>query len=199
MHYKNVIASFFLLVSFPLWGFSYQELKLNDYQEILPLIETGKIYANLQKVNDNLGIVTVIGKIDTNINEVWRLVQSDNKKIYPDILEEHILKQEGKKVIKKALLNFPWPLSDRWTIYEEKIDDKLFAKEWKEIGGDIKTNRGAIRLFNYKNNTTIMVYKLSFDPGLAFIPEWAIELGMKYKAPSIIERVRYCLKYCNEP
>jgi len=44
-----------------------------------------------------------------------------------------------------------------------------------------------------------MVYKLSFDPGLAFIPEWAIELGMKYKAPSIIERVRYCLKYCNEP
>ncbi|MFN3247241.1 MAG: hypothetical protein ACK42K_11130, partial [Leptonema sp. (in: bacteria)] len=93
MHYKNVIASLFLLVSLPLWGFSYQELKLNDYQEILPLIETGKIYANLQKVNDNLGIVTVIGKIDTNINEVWRLVQSDNKKIYPDILEKHILEQ----------------------------------------------------------------------------------------------------------
>jgi len=192
------LVSLILLLSFSLWGFSYRELQISDYQDIILEIEKGKIYTNLEKIHNTLGVVTVIGKIDASIEIVWKLIQSDNDKIYPDILEKQILNQEGNRIIKKSLLNFPWPLSDRWTVYDEEINEKIFAKEWKEIGGDIKINRGAIRLFPYRNNSTIMIFKLSFDPGLKFVPEWAIELGMKYKAPSIIDRIRYCLKYCNE-
>ncbi|GIW23688.1 MAG: hypothetical protein KatS3mg068_2695 [Candidatus Sericytochromatia bacterium] len=197
MFYRINIVNVLVFIALPIWSFSYQELRLESYKNILPIIEDGTIYTNLKKINSNLGIITVIGKIDANIDYVWKLLNSDNKQIYPDILEKHILEKKGNLYVKKSLLNFPWPLSDRWTIIKEIIDPVNYGKEWIEIGGDIKVNRGAVRLFPYKNNTTIMVFKLSFDPGLSFIPEWAIEMGMKSKAPSIIERIRYCIKYCN--
>jgi hypothetical protein len=186
---KGIIS---LFIIFPLWSFSFKEITLEEYKLILPMIEQGKIYTNLEKVDNTLGIITVIGKIDANIDYVWKLVMSDNKKIYPDILEKYILKEEENFYIKRSLLNFPWPIRDRWTIYKEIIDKNIYGKEWIEVGGDIKVNRGAVRLFSYKNNT-IMIFKLSFDPGLSFVPEWAIEWGMKIKAPSIIERIRYCV------
>lgn len=176
--------------------FSFRDLNINDYRDKLKELETGKIHTNLERVNHSLGIITVIGIINSDIQTIWKYINSENQYIYPDILQKAIIKKNGNYYVKKSLLDFPWPLSNRWTIYEEIIDDKEYGKEWKEIGGDIKINRGAIKLIPYQKNSTIMIFKLSFDPGLALVPEWAIEIGMKYKAPSIIERIRYCITHC---
>ncbi len=194
---KNILKIYLIFILSTLYlHFSFRDLNVNDYKDKILELEKGKIYTNLERINHNLGNVTIVGIIHGDIQSVWKIVNSDSKYVYPDILDKAILKKSGNYYIKKSLLDFPWPLSNRWTVYEEIIDDKEFGKEWKEIGGDIRINRGAIKLIPYKNNSTIMIFKLSFDPGLPFVPEWAIEMGMKYKAPSIIERVRYCLKHC---
>ncbi len=187
---KNIskILLFFFISSI-LLNFSYNDLNIEDFQSLIPELKNNKIYTNLEKINNNTGVITVAGIIHANIGDVWNFITSEDK-IHRDILEKYILNDKGNIKVKKALLNFPWPLQDRWTVYEENINPQLYGKEWKEVGGDIPINRGAIRLFKLEDNKTLMIYKSSLDPGLEYVPQWAIDVGMKYYAPSIIKRIQ---------
>lgn len=178
----------FIIINIKIYSIDYRELTLEKYSNILDQLEKEKIYTNLEKKTENHAYITVIGIINEDPKNVWETI-NNSKQVYPDVLEDIIVFQRGNYYIKKKLLNFPFPFSDRWTVIEEYIYDDLFSKEWKEKEGDIKINRGAIRLFPYKNKT-LMIFKVSFDPGLKFVPQWAIEFGMKYKAPTLIENVR---------
>ncbi len=187
---KNIIKILlFFFISLIFLKFSYNDLNLEDFQSLIPELKSNKIFTNLEKINNNKGVITVAGIIHANINDVWNFITNEDR-IHKDILEKYILKDKGNTKVKKVLLNFPWPLHDRWTIYEENINSQLYGKEWKEIGGDIPINRGAIRLFKLDVYKTLMIYKSSLDPGLDYVPQWAIDIGMKYYAPSIIKRVQ---------
>lgn len=181
-----------VIINIQIYSIDYRELTLEKYSKILGHLNDEKIYTNLEKKSENHAYITVIGIIDEAPKNVWKII-NHSKQIYPDVLEDIIVFQKGNYYIKKKLLNFPFPFSDRWTVIEEYIYDELFSKEWKEKEGDIKINRGAIRLYPF-NNKTLMIFKVSFDPGLKFVPEWVIEFGMKYKAPTLIDNIRKFIK-----
>lgn len=180
---------FINFINFNLFSIDYKELTIEAFANVLPDIEQKEIYIHLQKTSENHGYVTVIGIINEQPEKVWKVMHDPNKKIYSDILENHVVYHKDTYYIKKKLIDLPFPLKDRWTVIEEFIYDAIFAKQWKEIGGDIRINRGAIRLFPYKGKT-LMLFKASFDPGLSFVPEWAIQYGMKIKGPSIITKIK---------
>ncbi|MFN3604405.1 MAG: hypothetical protein ACK4UJ_06825 [Leptonema sp. (in: bacteria)] len=185
------IINFLLLffINYYIYSIDFKELTIENYSHILPEVEKGNIFKILEKTSENHGYITVIGIINEKPDKVWVILQDPNKKMYKDILENHILYKKENYYIKKKLIDFPFPFDDRWTIIEENIYDHLYSKQWKEKGGDIKINRGAIRLFPYKGKT-LMIFKASFDPGLPFVPEWIIQWGLRIKAPMIINQVR---------
>ncbi len=180
---------YIFFINLNLYSINYKELTLEAYSSVLSDIEKKEIYIELQKTSDNHAYITVIGIINEKPKKVWEVMHDPKKKIYSDILESYVMYQKDNYYIKKKLLDFPFPLRDRWTIIEENIFDDLYAKQWKEIGGEIKINSGAIRLFDYKGKT-LMIFKSSFDPGLSFVPQWAIQYGMKIKAPTIIRKIK---------
>ncbi|MCS7204913.1 MAG: hypothetical protein NZ853_04390 [Leptospiraceae bacterium] len=191
---KFILSFLFICWNSFLLGISYEEIQYSQFQSLILMIGKDKIYTHLEKKSQSLGIVTVVGVIRAPIDVVWRTINSDDKKLYPEFLYKEVKKISENILVKKALLDFPWPFENRWTIYREKLDPKIYAKEWYEIGGDIKVNRGAVRLFSLNPEETVMVFKSQFDPGIGIVPIWAIEMGMKYKAPSIIQKIRDYLK-----
>lgn len=192
--YVKCIVSLYLFLNGDIWGISYTEIHLQEFSGELTRMKQGKIYKHLEKKSDSLGTITVAGIIEAPVDVVWKTINTDDRELYPDMLKQEVTVINRQEFIKKTLLDYPWPFSDRWTIYREKIDEKLYGKEWFEIGGDVKINRGAVRLFALEDNSTLMVFKNTFDPGIGAVPDWVIETGMEIIAPRVITRVREYLK-----
>ncbi len=188
---RNGYKYLFFLLSTSIFSFSYDDLNISQYSHVIKEIENGKIFVNLERNTNQFGNVVVIGILNEDIKKSWQILNQEN--VYADVIYSKILEKNSEFLIKEKKFDYPWPFKDRITIIKEKIKDELYAKEWVEIGGEIPINRGAIRLFPY-NGKTIMIFKISFNPGVGIIPDWIVEQGMKFHAPKIISDVRNRLK-----
>lgn len=163
-------------------------LKPESFQ---PLPSGNAINKSLHKEGNSLGIVTVVGHIKASPQEVYDAL------INPALVDELFPKMKGNELRYKngnlhhfySELIFPWPVQNRWSLNETVFYPEMKAIRWRRIDGTIKVNDGAWRLYP-SSQGTLMIYQVKFDPGIALVPDWLIEYGMRTEAPSIIINLR---------
>lgn len=102
----------------------------------------------------------------------------------------------GKKgvVYFYSLLDFPWPISNRWYIIkinrdETRAAEHIYFDSWDMEIGNLKTNQGFWLLEPFGEGCTKTTYQLLIDPG-GHIPKFFIDIGTKVTMPNVIRAVR---------
>ena len=102
----------------------------------------------------------------------------------------------GKKrvVYFYSLLDFPWPISNRWYIIkinrdETRAAEHIYFDSWNLEIGNLKMNQGFWLLEPFGESCTKATYQLLIDPG-GHIPKFFIDIGTKVTMPNVIRAVR---------
>ena len=102
----------------------------------------------------------------------------------------------GKKrvVYFYSLLDFPWPVSNRWYIIkinrdETRMKEHIYIDSWDLEIGNLKTNQGFWQLEPFGEGDTKATYQLLIDPG-GRIPKFFIDMGTRTTMPDVIRAVR---------
>lgn len=102
----------------------------------------------------------------------------------------------GKKgvVYFYSLLDFPWPISNRWYIIkinrdETRAAENIYFDSWDLEIGNLKMNQGFWLLEPFGEGCTKATYQLLIDPG-GHIPKYFIDIGTKVTMPNVIRAVR---------
>jgi len=102
----------------------------------------------------------------------------------------------GKKgvVYFYSLLDFPWPISNRWYIIkinrdETRAAENIYFDSWDLEIGNLKMNQGFWLLEPFGEGCTKTTYQLLIDPG-GRIPKFFIDIGTKVTMPDVIRAVR---------
>jgi len=154
----------------------------NNFEKFMPqtldsMIVTKEKVAEISKKNPK------------NPSQIKRLL---NKKIPPPLP----YRSPGKKytVYFYSLLDFPWPISNRWYIIKINRDETLEAEHiyrdsWDLEIGNLKTNKGFWFIEPFGECGTKATYQLLIDPG-GHIPKFFIGIGTSVTMPNIIRAVR---------
>ena len=155
-------------------------------------VDAGEVLVSMQrKEGSNTGDVTVIGMIDQPLPRVWATMTNPDimKTIYPGILRAEVRARTGRYEDHYVLLDYPWPLEDRWSVNRTKVHAAVKGYSWFRVEGTVKENKGYWRLFE-RNNRTVLYYQVRFNPGLAVVPDWVLRFGMKKEAPGVVRHLR---------
>ncbi|MBU0568616.1 hypothetical protein KJ693_03175 [bacterium] len=93
-----------------------------------------------------------------------------------------------------SLLDFPWPISNKWYIIkidrdETRVADGIYQSSWDMVIGNLRTNQGSWLLEPYGKSQTKATYSLLTDPG-GCIPDSFINMGTEKTMPDVIRAVR---------
>lgn len=135
--------------------------------------------------------VTCLGYVDAPPKKIWDVILSDHDypKIFPNILVCETRYKKGNIVHTYSMLDYPWPLPDKWTLNEMVLDQAKWHIDFRRLQGTTKEVVGAWSLFP-DGPRTLVSYRVHVDPGLPLVPRWAVELGTKTVAPDIIKGIR---------
>ena len=150
-----------------------------------------EVRATLDRGGDTVGLVTVIGHINATPQQVYAAL-TDNKlstRIFKSVKENKERYRNGNHARYYSVLDFPWPMDDRWSLNDTVFYPDLLGLRWNRVDGSIKVNEGAWRLFP-SDQGTLIIYQVRFDPGLSLVPDWLVEYGMKKEAPGIVYSLR---------
>ena len=101
---------------------------------------------------------------------------------------------EKKVVYFYSLLDFPWPVSNRWYIIkinrdETRVKEHIYVDSWNLEIGNLKTNQGFWQVEPFGEGDTKATYQLLIDPG-GHIPKFFIDMGTRTTMPDVIRAVR---------
>jgi hypothetical protein len=93
-----------------------------------------------------------------------------------------------------SLLDFPWPLCNRWYIVkiindETQAAQHIYTSSWTLEIGNLRENRGEWRLSPFPSGQTLVAYRLFTDPG-GSVPEFLVKQGTMMTLPQIINSIR---------
>lgn len=159
--------------------------------ESFTLPKGNEVLKSIVKQGDNLGIITVIGRINASPDQVYNALTDSSmvEQLFPKVKKNELRSKKGEAHYFYSELVFPFPLQNRWSLNETRFFPDIKAISWRRIDGSIRINDGAWRLYP-SGGGTLMIYRVRFDPGLPLVPDWLIEYGMKQEAPSIIYNLR---------
>jgi len=93
-----------------------------------------------------------------------------------------------------SLLDFPWPLGNRWYVIkilrdESQAAQHIYISTWSLLLGNLLENRGQWRLEPFGGQKTKVRYTLISDSGV-YRPQFMIKRGTNVTLPKIIAAVR---------
>lgn len=162
----------------------------------LRALEHGDVVVQLRDTREStLKDVRCVGIVHATPERIWSVLVDYEAygKIFPRILRSEVRAKEGHTEDHYSLLDYPWPLADRWTLNRIVHDEHSRAIDWKRVEGSVKEVAGSWRLIA-DGPRTVVVYKVRLDPGIPMIPAWAIDWGTKQVAPDIIRSIRRQVK-----
>jgi len=112
--------------------------------------------------------------------------------IYPSVLNSAVerVESDGSEV-QRAVFDFPWPFDDRWSLHRAVKSPSTCTLSWQRIDGTLTGNTGSWTLYQSEDGkSTLLYYRVFFDPGLPLVPESLIQYGMKKEAPGIVTHLR---------
>ena len=156
-------------------------------------LNRGDVLTHLQR-HEKGGTLTVIGWIEAPPAQVWKALANTSfqKVIYPSLISSAVLRVEpdGSEV-HRAVFDFPWPFDDRWSLHRAVKYPSTCTLSWEREDGTLTGNTGSWTLYQSEDGkSTLLYYRVFFDPGLPLIPESLIQYGMKKEAPGIVTHLR---------
>ena len=93
-----------------------------------------------------------------------------------------------------SLLDFPWPVHNRWYIIkisnnETQAASQRYFSSWSLKIGNLKENCGEWRLEPFGDQKTLVTYQLVTDPE-ASLPAFLVKKGTAITLPQVIASVR---------
>lgn len=155
-------------------------------------LERGDVVVQLHDTREStLKDVRCVGIVQATPDRIWSVLvdYAAYGKIFPRILRSEVRAKDGHTEDHYSLLDYPWPLADRWTLNRITHDEASRAIDWKRVEGSVREVAGSWRLIP-DGHQTVVVYKVRLDPGIPMIPSWAIDWGTRQVAPDIIRSIR---------
>lgn len=192
-------AVLFFLFSIPFFS-TLQALPLTTLQR--QILSQGQVLTHLQR-HDRGGTITVIGWIDAPPAHVWKALSESSLQtaIYPSILSSQNERRDSDGAeIQRTVFDFPWPFDDRWSLHRAVKSPSSCSLSWERLDGTIQGNSGSWTLYRSEDGkSTLLYYRVFFDPGLSLVPDSLIRYGMRKEAPGIVTNLRrYLAKHTVE-
>jgi len=138
--------------------------------------------------------------VDKDLIPLIRKTKPNNflkvKKIIGKPVDPRIYQVKGGKysIYFYSLLDFPWPISNKWYIIkidrdETRAADGIYQSSWDMVIGNLQTNQGSWLLEPYGKSQTKATYSLLTDPG-GCTPDSFINMGTEKTMPDVIQAVR---------
>ncbi|HEY9855666.1 MAG TPA: SRPBCC family protein [Stenomitos sp.] len=159
-------------------------------------VEEGEVVVHLRDTREStLKDVRCVGIVKALPARIWSVLVDYEAygKIFPRILKSEVRAKDGDSEDHYTLLDYPWPLQDRWTVNRITHDESRYAINWHRIEGSVKEVVGSWKLIP-DGDRTVVIYKVRLDPGIPLVPVWAIDWGTKQVAPDIIRSIRRQVK-----
>jgi len=155
-------------------------------------MQKGEVLVEMRDTREStLKDVRTVGILPAEVDKVWSVITDFDH--YTRIFRG-ILKAETRAVTPDyedhfSLLDYPWPFEDRWTVNRivASADHRRLTIRRQE--GSVKEVAGGWVL-EPLDKATLVTYHVRVDPGLPFLPPWAIDWGARQAAPEIILSVR---------
>lgn len=194
---RRILAAAFTwaLAATGAWALPLEAVEGLSPSEIKQL-ERGEVVVQLRDTREStLKDVRCVGLVKASPERIWDvLVDYDSYgKIFPRILKSEVRSKEGDSEDHYTLLDYPWPLQDRWTLNRIVHDPARRTIQWRRLEGSVKEVVGSWQLIP-DGEETVVIYKVRLDPGIPLIPAWAIDWGTRQVAPDIIRAIRRQVK-----
>src|SRR5688572_23813085 len=154
-------------------------------------VEQGDVVVQLRETTGSaLKNVVCVGYVEAPSASVWRVITDYDHypRIFPGILKSETRSVKGPVETHYTLLDYPWPLPDKWTLNEITHRPPQHIS-WRRVDGSVKELVGSWRLYP-EGDRTLVVYSVRVDPGLPLVPRWAIQWGTTRVAPNIVKNLR---------
>ncbi len=129
-------------------------------------------------------------------------------KFMPYVKETKILGKEGGKTRVRYMLDFPWPVGNRFYVLRmfgetrQEEGAKIYVSRWAyEPGsGNVTDCYGSFEVVAYGQKKTLLRYTCFMDPG-GSIPKWTLNLSTTRGVTKVIQNLRKRLngKYSLNP
>ncbi|MBU6428155.1 MAG: SRPBCC family protein [Cyanobacteria bacterium REEB65] len=155
-------------------------------------LDAGQVITQVEPGNEPLHHVWCQGIVNAPPSRVWDVLTdfADYDHIYTGIKRSEIRGRTGNTLFGYFLLEFPWPLPERWTLNETRLHPGHLAFDWDRVDGTVKRYEGSLELYPWENNKTRMVFRALMDPGLNFVPGWLVDYVASTTLPGIIQGAR---------
>lgn len=157
-------------------------------------VSRGEIVVLMEAGDAPIKRALVVGLVDASPAEVFK-VYSDfsNYKTLFGITKSEVIRNDGNVQFGRFVIDFPWPLGQRWTLNETFVDPRNRIIRFKRQEGTFKTYDGLLRVLPEAPKGSRIVYQARIDPDLP-VPPWLVNWAQEQIFPQVIQCVRDHLK-----
>ena len=155
---------------------------VNHFEEFMPRILSSQVVPP-EKVQE------ILQKKPTKAHEVREILG-------PTPPDPALFRVPGQKYVEYnyGQVDLPWPVGDRWYILKMRRDESRAAQHqytasWSLVTGNFRENLGECRVEPFGAQKTLLVYRLTTDPG-GFVPPFVVNRVTYITLPQIITSVR---------
>ena len=154
-------------------------------------LEAGEIVVEMRNVPGPPS-GTSTGLIGAPIDKVWTIMTDfgSYSRYYTGIPRSQMRRRLGRSVQAHFIIEFPWPMPNRWLIQEFDLYPEQHTVTWKRLDGTVKRFDGAFKFTAWGRDRTLMQYVAVIDPGFSLMPSWLLSYFTAQSLPGVVSGPR---------
>lgn len=134
----------------------------------------------------------VYGIVDAPPDRVWKAITSysNYNEFLPLVTESQLKRRVNHTAYQYLTMSAPWPFIKHWMINENTEDRVHGILSFKQDKGNVKLEYGYWQVWPMPNGKTKLLYNLTADPWMDYVPQWLVGMVTKQFLPDVIKGVR---------
>lgn len=151
-------------------------------------IANGEIVTWVEGSGQDLKTCVAIGLIDAPPDKVYRAMTdyANYPKVFHILKSASVVRQSGNEVDVFYTMQPPWPFTERRLTNRTTLNPAGHAISYRLLEGNVKVYEGQMIAAPWGTNKTRFSYRTRVDPGLPFLPAWAITWGTRTSLPGVV-------------
>jgi hypothetical protein len=160
--------------------------------QVVKRLEDGEIVVELHKDDEGFPEGTSVGLLGAPVDRSWSILTDFDSyfRYYTGISRSQVRRRAGESAQVFMVIDFPWPLPDRWVLLDFKLDPESRTFTWRRVDGSVRRYQGRTRLAPWPGNRTVMEFDGMIDPGFPFLPNWLLSYFTAQSLPGIVSGPR---------